>query len=105
MANYKIEALWDCSFCGGKGIKGRCRYCPDCGSPRDKDVEFYLPEDISIGNAVDETIQHVTSGPDWLCGYCGSYCSCEAKYCTNCGSSRAEAEKNYNDIKIERSDI
>lgn len=93
--NYKIEALWDCIYCNSKGIGGSMRDCPNCGHTRGKEVKFYLPKDISIRNAVDESKNTISSGPDWLCGYCRAYNRSENLTCKNCGASRSKHDADY----------
>lgn len=99
MGNYKIEALWDCSYCGTKGIKGREQACTNCGHGRDQDVKFYLPEIIDESAAVDESKVHISDGPDWLCSYCDTYNHSDANFCMNCGASKEESEKNYFEVQ------
>ena len=36
-----IEGVWDCVYCGATKIRGGLRECPQCGHPRDENVEFY----------------------------------------------------------------
>ncbi len=98
MPSYRVEALWDCPFCGIKGNKGRYMHCPHCGSPRGEDIRFYPPQDLSINNAVDESRHHITNAPDWLCAYCGAYNSSDALFCPNCGAEKTVSEKNYADF-------
>lgn len=90
----KIEGLWDCECCSTKGIKGRYRDCPNCGSPRDKNTEFYLPNNIT-DNYVDETEVKISSGPDWTCPYCDSLNSSDIDTCSSCGASKNESKENY----------
>lgn len=98
MAQYKIEALWDCIYCGSKGIGGSKAACPNCGNPRGEEVRFYLPTDIGVANAVDETKRKVSKGPDWLCEYCQRYNRSEDTACRNCGAERTEENRNYHQI-------
>lgn len=96
MEHYKIEALWDCIYCGNKGILGREQDCPGCGHSRGAEVKFYLPSDISMKNAANEA--DVDSGADWLCSYCKSYNSHDINVCENCGANRDEYSKDYFEI-------
>lgn len=95
MVHYKIEALWDCIYCNSKAIGGSLQNCPNCGHTRGKEVKFYLPSDISINNAVDESKHSVSSGPDWLCSYCRAYNKSDITICKNCGASREKSDLNY----------
>lgn len=103
----KVEGLWNCECCSTKGIKGRFRDCPNCGSPRDKNTKFYLPDNISQ-NYVDETKVKVSSGPDWTCPYCDSLNSSDIDTCVSCGASKNESTENYftkanKEVKVESS--
>ncbi|MDO4772362.1 MAG: hypothetical protein Q4A72_02205 [Bacillota bacterium] len=94
MAQYKIEALWDCNFCRTKGIKGGKQDCPNCGKTRGEDVAFYLPDDISITNKVQDESK-VSSEADWYCDFCDSLNNANRKKCANCGCEKQESRKNY----------
>ncbi|PID82863.1 MAG: hypothetical protein CSB15_01285 [Clostridiales bacterium] len=94
---FKIEALWDCEFCNGKGIKGSMRNCTNCGNARGDEVQFYLPENIGFENAVDE--EKVSKGPDWICEFCGGYSSSDLSACVSCGAPKEKNAKNYFDIQ------
>lgn len=89
-----VEGLWDCECCSTKGIKGRYRDCPNCGSPRDENTKFYLPDNISA-NYVDKTKEKVSSGPDWICPYCDSLNSSDVDTCVSCGASKTESTEDY----------
>lgn len=102
MASYKLEALWDCVYCGHIGNLGRYRHCPYCGSARTEDVAFYPPTDRSRANAINPSEHKISSGPDWMCEYCGGYASSDALYCPGCGSKRSDATRNYADIQEQK---
>ena len=44
MAKKIIEGLWDCPYCGQKGIGGLTKSCPNCAHPQDAGTKFYLGE-------------------------------------------------------------
>lgn len=102
MANYKIEALWDCIYCGNKGSGGRFSACSNCGHTRGKEVTFYLPKETGIEHAVDLSKTKVSQEPDWLCEYCRSYNSSDNTVCTNCGGKSESSNKDYGQIWKER---
>ena len=94
MADRIVEAYWDCSYCGTKGISGvkHKKHCPNCGHPQDKGVEFYLkPQNVYIDGAEAEDYK---KGPDWVCNYCNSYNNQKFIYCCNCGASK-DGTKDY----------
>ena len=93
-----LEGVWDCKYCDTKKIRGSIRNCPNCGKPRDEDTEFYLAEP---GNYVQDPSK-VSKNPDWVCSFCGSLNADSAAYCTSCGASRQDSEKNYLERKQER---
>ena len=41
---YTVEGFWDCPYCGSEGIRGRSKFCPNCGHGRDESVRFYTKE-------------------------------------------------------------
>ncbi len=85
----KIEAYWDCPYCGSKANLGRYRNCPNCGRPRGESTKFYL---IEKDKFVDDSV--VPKGPDWFCESCDSYNTFSANFCTSCGAPKG-ASKNY----------
>lgn len=101
--NFRVEALWDCVYCGNQGIGGSQHSCPNCGNPRGQEVKFYLPKDLSKVRAVDETKVKISSGPDWLCSYCSRYNRSDEPICVNCAAPREKGDKNYLQIRIEKS--
>ncbi|MHC4777629.1 MAG: zinc ribbon domain-containing protein [Planctomycetota bacterium] len=79
------EGAWDCPYCGKKRNRGPDKHCMGCGAPRDKDVEFYLPEDAEA--ITDEAVlEKAGKAPDWHCTYCGGDNPADAKFCVNCGA-------------------
>lgn len=93
MAERKIEALWDCSYCDTKGIGGLTKHCPNCGQPQDENTEFYLGKKHKYLS--DEEGEEYGKGADWICGYCESLNRYNADVCSNCGASRDENEGDY----------
>lgn len=86
----KIEAYWDCSYCGSKAIRGRERVCPACGKTRASEAKFYMLDREPVA---DESA--VEAGPDWFCPYCDSYNPHSANFCKNCGHPREAEDKDY----------
>ena len=91
----RIEGLWDCEFCGQKGIRARFDRCQGCGNPRGEETVFYLPADISSATLTKEEAAKTSNAPDWLCDYCGSLNSADLNYCKGCGSEKKEATQDY----------
>jgi hypothetical protein len=76
------EMLWDCAFCGTKGLLGKSqRRCPECGGPQDADKR-YFPNDDQKKAATG----HVYEGADAHCPSCQAPMSAKVKNCTQCGS-------------------
>ena len=44
---YTVEGYWDCQYCGTEGIRGRSKFCPNCGHGRDESVRFYKNSDTN----------------------------------------------------------
>lgn len=97
-----LEGLWDCPYCGAKGIRGLTKHCPNCGHPQDQGTTFYL------GNAKnyldEEKAKQYGQGADWTCSYCGSLNRVHHKFCTNCGGPKDETSGDYfdNQKKMEK---
>ena len=91
----RIEGLWDCAYCGKKGIKARFDACTSCGRARGVETIFYLPEDIEAAALTEEEKALTTNEPDWLCEYCGAYNRSDAANCSKCGASKEESKTNY----------
>ena len=92
----KIEAYWDCPYCGNKAIRGRERVCPACGKTRTAEAKFYMLDREPVA---DESA--VETGPDWYCPFCDSYNPHSAGFCRNCGHPREEADKDYFAVRRE----
>lgn len=90
----KVESYWNCRFCRVKAIEGKFKECPNCGSPRGKDVKYYI---IEKDKYVDDSV--VEKGPDWLCNYCESYNPYSVNFCLRCGSSKEESTDDYFSIQ------
>lgn len=89
-----IEGIWDCRYCGTKGILGRYRECPNCGKARDGDTKFYMPQKRSYVS--EETAKKINKNPDWVCDYCGEQLNSDNdKFCKSCGAPREGGNLNY----------
>lgn len=94
----RIEGLWDCKYCGQRGIKARFNACRSCGKPRGIENTFYLPDNIEEAELTKEEASKTTNEPDWLCDYCGSYNSSNKSVCEKCGANISESKRNYGTI-------
>ena len=76
------EMLWDCEFCGAKGLLGKSqRYCANCGAPQNPDKRYFPKEGEQ--QRVDG---HLYEGADRTCPACQAPQSAKAKNCTHCGA-------------------
>ncbi|HEX2687531.1 MAG TPA: zinc ribbon domain-containing protein [Kofleriaceae bacterium] len=76
------EMLWDCEFCGARGLLGKTqRYCASCGAPQNPDKRYFPQEGEQ--QRIDG---HLYEGADRTCPSCQSPQSAKAKNCTHCGS-------------------
>ena len=89
-----IEGVWDCTYCGTTKVRGGLRECPQCGHPRDENVEFYM--DNPQNYVLDETLaEKARQGPDWICQFCDCLNSATVSICEGCGSAREAETKDY----------
>ena len=95
MEQKRIEGLWDCSYCGQKGIRARFTECQSCGSPRNISTRFYLPTDLQAAALREEEAAKTTNEPDWLCSFCETYNRADALVCKGCGAAKEEAKGSY----------
>ena len=89
-----VEMLWDCEYCGNKGIGGSVRVCPHCGKTRNESTKFYMPSQITYVDNADS----INRNEDWLCEYCNSYNSASATECVCCGSPR-DTHNGYSKVR------
>lgn len=100
-----IELTWNCGDCSAKGILGRHKRCPGCGSPRekgemkmtglatDRDGDGYNDAETVTDSALLKLAQ---AGADWFCTHCGSGNIGDGDRCDSCGSPRyGEAEEDH----------
>lgn len=88
---------WDCPVCNTKGNLGPDKHCVSCGSPRPKNVKFYLANDSEIVQD-EKRIQEAKSGADWVCSYCGAHNKALKTHCHSCGNDR-EADDGDESLK------
>ena len=93
MADKIFEGLWDCPYCGQKGIGGLVKSCPNCAHPQDAGTKFYMG---SQKNQLDEEkAKDYGKGADWTCAFCGSMNRYGETNCVNCGAERADSSGDY----------
>ena len=92
-----VEGLWDCPYCGTKGIGGLKRECPNCGKPRGEDTKFYMAGQKKYLS--DDQAKKVGTRPDWYCGHCDSLNPDSATNCIGCGAPRDSSEGDYFTIR------
>ena len=93
MAKKIIEGLWDCPYCGQKGIGGLTKSCPNCAHPQDAGTKFYLGEKKEAMDA--EKAKEYGKGADWTCAFCGSLNRYSSTNCNNCGAQREDSSGDY----------
>jgi len=106
-----VELKWDCGECSTRGILGRHKRCPSCGSPREKgemkmdglgsdDYDSRTGRNKAATVTDPELLKLATSGADWFCSHCGSGNKGNGDKCDSCGSPRyAKAEEDHPDFK------
>ena len=93
MANRIIEGLWDCPYCGEKGISGLQKSCPNCAHPQDAGTKFYLSGEKK--EVSGEKAKNYGKGADWTCAFCGSMNRYDQVNCQNCGAEQADSSGDY----------
>ena len=93
MAKKIVEGLWDCPYCGQKGIGGLTKTCPNCAHPQDAGTKFYLGEKKAYVDA--EKAKDYGKGADWTCAFCGSLNRYGNTNCANCGAQREDSSGDY----------
>ncbi|MFQ3597163.1 MAG: Ran-binding zinc finger domain-containing protein [Chloroherpetonaceae bacterium] len=84
---------WDCPACGHKGNIGYETSCSQCGSPRGKNVKFYLPDESEeVSDA--QKIAQARAGVDWICDYCGADNKATDTACRSCSNPRTDTDIN-----------
>ncbi|MEM6298322.1 MAG: Ran-binding zinc finger domain-containing protein [Bacteroidota bacterium] len=97
-----LVGRWDCKSCGNIGVLGPLTRCPNCGSARPEDVQFYLPDDAEEVTDAEE-IKKAKSGADWVCSHCSTHNKAWDTQCMGCGSPRDEASDD--DRQLQQRDI
>ena len=95
MAKRIIEGLWDCPYCGQKGISGLVKSCPNCAHPQDEGTKFYLGGEKKAVEA--DKAESYGKGADWTCAFCGSLNRHFHENCQNCGAQREDSSGDYFD--------
>lgn len=95
-----IEGLWDCAYCGTKGIGGSKQYCTNCGRTRTKDTTFYMPGQKRY--VPEEEARKINRNPDWVCEYCDNLNPDGVSKCLGCGAERDAQTLNYFQNKAKR---
>ena len=93
MAKKIVEGLWDCPYCGQKGIGGLVKSCPNCAHPQDAGTKFYLGEKKDYLD--EEKAKDYGKGADWTCAFCGSMNRHGNTNCVNCGAQREDSSGDY----------
>lgn len=76
------EMLWDCSYCGQKGLLAKSqRFCPECGGAQNPDKRYFPAE-----GSEKKVEGHVYEGADHACPACNAPMGAKAKNCTQCGA-------------------
>ncbi len=88
-----VEGLWDCPYCGTKGIGGSKRTCTNCGRARDGDTRFYMSGQKRYLSSSEA--RKINKNPDWVCDYCGNLNSDDDTECHSCGAKRTSENLDY----------
>ena len=112
-----VELKWDCRDCDQKGILGRNKKCPSCGSPREKgemkmdglgadDYDSRTGRNKAATVTDSELLKLATARADWFCSHCGSGNMGNGDKCSGCGGPRyATAEEDHPDFKGDHENV
>src|SRR5919204_6932444 len=85
-----VELEWTCKNCGSKN-PGSQKVCANCGAPMEEKQQFELPAQEQL--ITDEAqIAQAKHEADVICGFCGTRNPADAKNCSQCGASLADAK-------------
>ena len=81
---------WRCSACEHENL-GRHKQCQHCGKPKDREVFYDAPGEVSRADAITDAalLEQATAGADWECAYCGSHQRNDSGACVQCGAQQA----------------
>ncbi len=83
------EGKWRCPYCSSVN-RGADLACPGCGAQRDEDVRFFLEDDAP--EVTDEQLlARAQAGADWLCAFCSTSNTPEARSCVQCGAEKGSS--------------
>lgn len=86
-----IELEWTCPNCGTRN-KGSQKTCVNCGAPQPENVQFEVGANQNM--VTDENaIKAAQAGADFICPYCNTRNSGDAKVCKQCGGDLVEAKR------------
>lgn len=84
-----FEMVWDCQFCGNKGIPAKThKFCPNCGSPQNPATRRF-PSDAEKKAVADYEFK----GASLVCPACQALNDGDAKFCRQCGAPLENAAK------------
>lgn len=90
-----LVGLWDCPYCGSRGINGLKKKCPNCAHTQDAGTKFYLGVERQYLDA--DKAKNYGKGADWTCAYCGGLNRYDSDLCADCGAPREENTGSYFD--------
>lgn len=89
MAKKYYQMLWDCEYCGAKGLLAKDqKVCPQCAGKQNPEKR-YMPDMAQA----QEVVGHVVKGADRVCGGCGRILPVSVTHCTGCGRSMEGASE------------
>jgi len=86
-----VQLEWVCPNCSTRN-PGPQKTCTNCGAPQPENVQFERAADEQA--VTDEnSIRAAGAGADYICPYCNTRNSAEAKVCKQCGGDLVEAKR------------
>lgn len=94
-----IQLEWTCPNCGTRN-PGRQKSCTNCGAPQPENVQFEVGANQDV--ITDESaVRAAQAGADFICPYCGTRNTADAKICKQCGGDLVEAKRRASGAELQ----
>jgi ribosomal protein L40E len=98
-----VRLEWTCPNCGTRN-PGPHKTCTNCGAPQPENVQFEAGANQDVITDED-AIRAAQAGADFICPYCNTRNSAEAKVCKQCGGDLVEAKRRASGAELQVPDV